>query len=372
VSSGLQATAVQVGPNEALIAFRVPENGTDLNNDNDGVDEVMHSGPVSAIHAAAAGAVITADITNFGLQAIPCDLPGCEAFSFGAILPDGSVSFLGTEPGETIDLVQCLATNPTGCDFNGDADALDTVVHLVMAAPFKRLGALALTEAGQQQTSPFPMPGPHGTSLTIQATECEAAKYVCPETRGKVNDPIGPPLTVCEELYDVDEDGVLDCTTLRNFVGLDSDGDGVIDPFDNAPDTPNPDQEDEDGDGVGNVVDAVFSVPPCQRSCDLNEDGHIDQLDVDAILAAVAAGGQVQGGVLAPQCSDRRDRDADRRITFLDASRCKAACTLPNCGLKPPPPPAGVSSASPACGIGPELLLALPLLLGLRGRRRKA
>jgi WD40-like Beta Propeller Repeat len=383
VRSDLQATAVQVGPNEKLIAFRVPENGTDLNGDADGVDEVMHVLAVSAIQVAAPEAVITrfdkdlnpsGEVRNLGLQAIDCNLPGCLAFPFGAILPDGSVSFLGTEPGESVDLEDCLKTNPLACDFNGDGDGVDTVVHYVKtlfgtSPPMvTSMGALALTTAGVQQTPPFPAAGPEGTATNIQATECEAARIVCPATRQKVNEPIGPPLSDCEQRFDVDKDGLLDCGTLRNFVGLDSDGDGIIDPFDNAIDTSNPDQGDDDGDGVGNVVDTVVSVPPCQRSCDLNEDGSIDQRDVDAILAAVAAGGQARGSVTSKQCGDRRDRDADRRITFLDASRCKAVCSLPGCALPPPPAPAPAPASG--CGIGVELAVLLPLLRALRNRRR--
>lgn len=377
VSSGLPATAVQVGPTAELIGFRVPENGQDLNGDGDGTDEVMHAVSMSAVLGAAQGAVITADVANLKLQAIDCDLPGCEAFRFGSILADGSISFLGTEPGETVDEDDCLSTSQSVCDFNGDADGVDTVVHYVTTVPagstlgIKRTGSLALSTAGEQQTPPFPVPGPEGTSAVIQATECEAARYLCPETRSKLSDPIGPPLSICEERFDVDLDGVLDCTTLRNFVGLDSDGDGVIDAFDNALFEPNSAQDDGDGDGLGDVVDLdPVSPAPCAESCDLNEDGSIDQLDIDAILAAVAAGGAAQGGTLTEQCGDRRDRDADRRITFIDASLCKAACDRPACALPPPPPPPPAPAPSGSgCGMGIELVALLPLLMAARRRR---
>jgi hypothetical protein len=381
VSSGLPATAVQVGPTAELVAFRVPENGQDLNDDGDGTDEVMHAVSMRAVLGAADGAVITSDVTNLGLQAIDCDLPGCEAFRFGSILADGSISFLGTEPGETVDDFDCLATSQTVCDFNGDGDGTDTVVHFVKTVTVgstvdvTSVGSLALTSAGEQQTPPFPVQGPEGTSNVIQATECEAARYLCPETRSKLSDPIGPPLSSCEERFDVDLDGVLDCGTVRNFRGLDSDGDGVIDPFDNALFASNPEQTDTDGDGVGEGVgagfDTVASVAPCDLDCDLNEDDSIDQDDVDAILAAVAAGGAAQGGTLSEECGDRRDRDADRRITFLDASICKAAfcdgCSPP---LPPPPPPPAPAPTGSGCGIGIELVGLLPLLMALRRRRR--
>ena len=47
----------------------------------------------------------------------------------------------------------------------------------------------------------------------------------------------------------------LDGCTRNCDSGIDSDGDGVIDPADNCPQTPNPDQADTDGDGAGDVCD---------------------------------------------------------------------------------------------------------------------
>jgi hypothetical protein len=213
-------------------------------------------------------------------------------------------------------------------------------------------------------------------------TECEAAKNVCQETRSKLSNPIGPPLTDCEARYDVDDDGALDCTQIRTFVALDSDGDGIPDFLDNCPDDANPDQLDDDSDGVGNACDDVpDSEAPCDLDCDLNEDDDIDQADVNAILAAVAAGGQAQGDTQSDQCGDRRDRDGDRRITFLDASLCKVEfCTdcspsAPSGPLgdpEPPPPPPPAPSSAPGCGIGPELVLLIPLLRAVRRRRLAA
>jgi hypothetical protein len=44
----------------------------------------------------------------------------------------------------------------------------------------------------------------------------------------------------------------------------DTDGDGVSDPFDNCSWRPNPDQVDEDGDGIGNLCD-LKPVPEPSR-----------------------------------------------------------------------------------------------------------
>jgi hypothetical protein len=375
VNSGFAATRVQVGPTQELIGFRVPEarqGGLDLNLDLDANDEVMHAVALQAVLDAAPGSMIAAAVRNLGLQAIDCDLPGCETFRFGSILADGTISFLGTEPGETIDRFDCLSTSTSFCDFNGDVDGNDTVVHLVKAtlmgaAPptVKLVGSLALSTVALQQTSVLPELGPQGTSLTIQITECEAARTACPDTRSHQapNGVIGPPLSDCAARLDVDDDGVLECSTERRYLAIDSDADGVLDLFDNAPFDFNPDQEDVDGDGVGDVIDNdPNSVLACELDCDLNEDGSKDQADVDAILAAAAA-----GEVVETECNDRRDRDGNLRITFADASLCKAACDRPDCS---PPPVAPFSGGGPAaCGIGVELVVVLPLLLAARRRR---
>jgi Tol biopolymer transport system component len=375
-SSGLPATLVQVGPNQDLIAFRVPEAlEGDLNNDGDDDDEVMH---VLALNTG--GGMITIDVTNIGLQAIDCDRAGCETFRLGSILADDSVSFVGTEQGETIDPVDCLPTSTTFCDFNGNRTGVDTVVHVVKTLEgtsppvVSSVGSLALSSNCDQQTLPFPTSGPEGTQHALQLTECDAARLECPETREKqAIDGVITPLSVCEEEYDLDDDGVLDCdcATARRFVSHDSDGDGVLDPFDNVLLAANPEQTDADGDGVGDGVgDGFDTVPdsqlPCERSCDLDESGCIDQADVDIILAKVAAGGLPQNFPL--QCGDRADRDRDLAITFLDASICKAE-------FSPQPCPAALEPTSGSggggCGIGVELAALLPLLMAAR-RRRKA
>ena len=375
VNSGLAATRVQVGPSQALIAFRVPEarqGGIDLNLDLDANDEVMHAVALQAVLEAAPGSVIAPAVRNLGLQAIDCDLPGCETFRFGSILADGTISFLGTEPGETLDGGDCLSTSKIFCDFNGDVDGIDTVVHLVKTilrggAPpdAKLLGSLALSSVTAQETFMFPELGPQGTSLTLQITECEAARTACPDTRSHQapNGVIGPPLSACAARLDVDDDGVLDCSIVRKYLAIDSDGDGVLDLFDNAPFTFNPEQEDVDQDGIGDVIDDdLDSELPCELDCDLNDDGSIDQADVDAILAAAAAGVEVE-----TECNDHRDRDRNLRISFVDASLCKADCDRPDCS---PPPVVPFSGGGPAaCGLGVELAVVLPLLLALRRRR---
>ncbi len=50
--------------------------------------------------------------------------------------------------------------------------------------------------------------------------------------------------------------------------GVDTDGDGVYDRFDNCPDTPNPDQADIDGDGLGDVCDPSSALIDIGASVD--------------------------------------------------------------------------------------------------------
>ncbi|NLX24225.1 MAG: hypothetical protein GXY55_21465 [Phycisphaerae bacterium] len=71
---------------------------------------------------------------------------------------------------------------------------------------------------------------------------------------------------------DADQNGVIDaCET-------DSDGDGITDAEDNAPDVPNPDQTDTDGDGVADVIDNCPAVPN-PRQTDTDGDGVGDACD---------------------------------------------------------------------------------------------
>lgn len=57
------------------------------------------------------------------------------------------------------------------------------------------------------------------------------------------------------------------------FAALDADGDGIPDTTDNCPNTYNPDQEDSDGDNIGNLCDATPYGP------DTDGDGHPDLQD---------------------------------------------------------------------------------------------
>jgi hypothetical protein len=100
---------------------------------------------------------------------------------------------------------------------------------------------------------------------------------------------------------------------------VDSDGDGVCDADDNCPLTPNPDQADRDGDGIGDVCDTP-------ARCDVDNDGDIDQLDLSLISKA--------RNKPATGPDDPRDSDGNGRITPNDVKMCIPQCTRANCATQ--------------------------------------
>lgn len=68
------------------------------------------------------------------------------------------------------------------------------------------------------------------------------------------------PFTPNADQADADGDGIGDACTLALAFDSDFDGDGVVDSEDNCPITPNPNQADSDGDGVGDACE--FSLEP--------------------------------------------------------------------------------------------------------------
>ena len=89
--------------------------------------------------------------------------------------------------------------------------------------------------------------------------------------------------------------------SFASCAGPDGDGDGDVDTLDNCPTTPNPAQEDADGDGHGNVCESV-----CNDGVDNDGDG---KLDYPADPGCAAAEGVTE----TPACNDGLDNDGDGR-----------------------------------------------------------
>jgi hypothetical protein len=122
--------------------------------------------------------------------------------------------------------------------------------------------------------------------------------------------------------------------------GADSDGDGILDGFDNCPDDLNPVQEDADLDRIGDACDPF----PSDRD---NEKAQL-QSDLAACLNA------------STECTDGIDNDGDGTVDYP----ADPDCISPTDNTEAPPPS--------GCGIGPELALLIPALLALCHRRRES
>lgn len=108
-----------------------------------------------------------------------------------------------------------------------------------------------------------------------------------------------------------------------NFaVGVDSDGDGVLDGDDNCVNTPNADQADADGDGAGDVCD------PCPNDADDDADGDGLCADVDNCPNAAnadQADGDLDGiGDVCDACPADADNDVDGDGVCGDVDNCPA------------------------------------------------
>jgi len=142
----------------------------------------------------------------------------------------------------------------------------------------------------------------------------------CPVDSGKIE----PGVCGCGVAdVDSDNDGIADCMDNCPYdPANDADQDGVCGDVDNCPATPNPDQSDTDDNGIGDACETL------QLSCDLDQDGNIDIMDVRGLLA-------YRNQPVTPdlmQC----DFDDDGVITVLDARKLILECTWTRCAASAP------------------------------------
>jgi len=139
--------------------------------------------------------------------------------------------------------------------------------------------------------------------------------------------------------------------------GIDNDGDGLVDyPMDPGCSSPTDDSE----------LDATH---PCDDGIDNDGDGFVDwRLDGSGDPGCASAAAT---SIENPACQDGIDNDGDGGIDFDGGASANHGVALGprdvNCGT----PSQRSESPPPACGLGAELGLALPLLLALRARGRR-
>lgn len=130
---------------------------------------------------------------------------------------------------------------------------------------------------------------------------------------------------------------------------LDSDSDGEVDPTDNCPSLPNPDQADADQDGIGDACDLV-----CADGLDNDGDGAID-FPFDPGCASAAA------SLEDPACDDGIDNDADGLTDWPADGSCYSGAFQDDEAVPAPEPAVGVQI----------LLGGLLLACTRRARRRR-
>ena len=130
--------------------------------------------------------------------------------------------------------------------------------------------------------------------------------------------------------------------------GSDSDGDEILDGFDNCPDDFNPGQEDSDLDQIGDVCDPFPDDP--------NNDLARALVDLAAAEAELADTHVLLNQCLAaaPSCTDGMDNDGDGHTDYPDDPDCESQFDNSECGL------------------GVELTLVLAPLMWLYRRRSRS
>jgi hypothetical protein len=165
---------------------------------------------------------------------------------------------------------------------------------------------------------------------------------------------------------DLDGDGAGDRCDLEG--GPDADGDGVPDAADNCTDTANS-QADFGGVGFTSLPDEIGNACQCG---DVSGDGTVTSADALRIRRSLLD--PPTAGLERP---DLCDVDGDGECTLADAETIRGALLVPPSasivqGCGPALPASERRPVVPACGLGGELVLVVPLLRRLLRRSRGA
>ncbi|MCP3985558.1 MAG: hypothetical protein GY723_14305 [bacterium] len=388
VNTGYAAEDFVVG--EGFVAFRVPEagqGGGSLNADGDTSDLVLHVLDLTKDPDSDPTA-----IQSSGSSAVLCEMDICDPTVPYRV--DGrTVRFLTREPDEQRDL-------------NDDLDQLDLVVQLLNLDA--QIGEQVQVVSVVEELSPDaenlglgldPLATPpfddgnssqvllaRGVCLADSGLSCTAASQcaigeVCSastcQRRGATcagdDDCLGGSGEVC-------------APDVAAIGATNSDSDKIPDALDNCPVDFNPDQVDQDGDGVGDECDVETcgngGIPEGSEECDdgntdngdgcsqfcrvagcqgdVNLDGRIDQTDMDQF-------DDTEGcfACAGPGCNDLCDLNGDGNVNNADVFELRSELGFFCSGV----PLSSGGGPTPICGVGAELVLLVPLLALWRRRK---